>query len=564
MFRPLNFISGFFLACLLGWLAPEGLNGQSLEPPFYKEYQFSTADSLRGSLRPERSCYDVYYYDLTVDIHPEKKQIEGLCDIYFTALTDFTRLQIDLFDNLDILSIEMNGRPLPFSRQYHAVFITLPPQLSGQRGHFQVRYTGKPVEALDPPWDGGFVWSSDANGSPWIGVACEGVGASLWWPNKDHLSDEPDSMCIRIIVPDTLQAVANGNFMGSHSLAGGKRQYDWLVSYPINNYDVSVNIAQYAHFSDQYIALDGDSLALDYYVLQENLHKAETHFQQVHKVLACYERYFGKYPFWRDGFALIETPYLGMEHQSGIAYGNRYLRGYLGGMIPEGMDWDYIIVHETGHEYFGNSVSCNDLAELWIHESFTTYMEALFVECAYSYRDAVRYMEYQRFAIGNREPLLGPSGVNWDHWEDSDQYYKGAWVLHTLRHVINDDALWFDILRSFYQKYALGHAGTREFIQTLNQCTKKNFTAVLLQYLLYPELPMLEYRTEALENGGTKLTCRWTADVPGFDMPVPIGSASYFQLVYPTMEWQTFDLEEIKHQDFRIARELALIAVEEL
>ncbi len=530
---------------------------------FYKSYKFTQADTLRGMLRPERTCYDVQFYDLSISIDPSKKTISGYNDIHFIALNDFTKLQIDLFSNMKINRIEFKGQELSFTRLYNAVFIEFPLQAAGNGGVFRVYYEGKPNVARRPPWDGGFVWQKDKNGDPWIGVACEGDGASLWWPNKDHLSDEPDSMAISVTVPKGLVCVSNGNLRSREMVEKGVERFNWFVSYPINNYNVTVNIAKYVHFTDTYTAEDGQVLECDYYVLPYNLEKAKKQFQQVDKVLACFERFFGKYPFWEDGYALVETPYLGMEHQSAIAYGNQYMRGYLGGMIPKNMDWDYIIIHETGHEWFGNSISCNDLAEMWIHESFTTYMEALYVECVYNYEEAIKYLASQRYYIMNEEPILGPKNVNWEDWKGSDHYYKGAWMLHTLRHAINDDALWFDLLKSFYQKHKRSNITTADFVDYVNACTKKDFTSFFEQYLEYPTIPTLEYKLKEKKNK-LVFSYRWQADAEGFDMPFLVGESEDYQLIRPNAAWQSQTFENMELDDFRLATELFLIKTQRI
>lgn len=529
---------------------------------FYNTYEFTAADTLRGTMRPERSAYDVTFYDLNVRINPSRQELEGWVDIHYRAVEDFTRLQIDLFRNMELDSIVFNGKALPFERVYDAVFVSFPAQSEDSAGKFRVYYHGKPTTANNPPWDGGFVWGKDRRGRHWIGVACEGDGASLWWPNKDHLSDEPDSMSIRVSVPKGLECIANGNLRGQVD-QGDYQRWDWFVSYPINNYNVSVNIANYTHFSDTYTAEDGAELPLDYYVLDYNEDEAREHFEQVKPMLACYERYFGKYPFWNDGYAMVETPYLGMEHQGAIAYGNRYMRGYLGGMIPAGMDWDYIIIHETGHEYFGNSISCNDLAEMWIHESFTTYMEALYVECMYSYDDAVGYLVSQRPYIDNEQPILGPKGVNWEDWDGSDHYYKGAWMLHTLRSALQDDELWFDILKSFHLEHKISQVTTEDFVNWVNDKTGQDWSAFFEQYLEYPEVPTLEYRT-GQDGSNLKVEFRWNCDVNAFAMPVLMGDPEKPQLVQPTTSWKTVELEGIQEKDFRISTNLFLIRTKKM
>lgn len=534
------------------------LGAATAQPNFYDKYTFTEADTLRGMLRPERTCYDVTFYDINIRVDPQKQTVGGYVDIAYRALQNFDRLQIDLFHNMTLDSIVLAGKELSYERKFDAVFVDFPAQPAGDSGLFRVYYHGQPTAARNPPWDGGFVWRTDKKGRYWVGVACEGDGASMWWPNKDHLSDEPDSVAIRVSVPKGLTCVANGNLRGTVD-EGDFQRWDWFVSYPINNYNVSVNIAHYTHFSDTYTAADGSELDLDYYVLDYNKSRAMEHFEQVKPMLKCYEEYFGKYPFWEDGFAMVETPYLGMEHQSGIAYGNRYMRGYLGGMIPSDMDWDYIIIHETGHEYFGNSISCNDLAEMWIHESFTTYMEALFVECMYSNEDAIRYLVSQRSFIANAEPVLGPKDVNWEDWDGSDHYYKGAWMLHTLRNAIQDDVLWFDILKSFHLEHAISNVTTSDFVDWVNEKTGKTWDSFFEQYLGYAEIPVLQYQLEE-KGSDLEVRYRWDSEVAGFDMPVLLGKKDAYQLVHPkTAEWQTLLLKHTSSGEFGVDRDRFLV-----
>ena len=552
------------LFLILSFMLLVGLGLQAQSTDFYQHHTFTRADTLRGSLRPERTCYDVHYYGLQLRVDTRKKMIRGEVEIAFTTVTDFQRLQIDLFENMTIDRIVMGGKELSYQREYNAVFVDFPNlQQAGDMGSFTVHYYGKPTVASNPPWDGGFVWSEDKRGRDWIAVACEGDGASLWWPNKDHLSDEPDSMLISLTVPSELMAVANGNLREVEEEDKYTR-YDWFVSYPIDNYNVTLNIGHYAHFSDEYYAADGDTLALDYYVLDYNEDRARKHFQQVHSVLACYEKYLDKYPFWEDGFALVETPYLGMEHQSAIAYGNQYMRGYLGGMIPNDMNWDYIIVHETGHEYFGNSIGVADLAEMWIQESFTTYLEAVYVEYTMSYEDAIRYLVKQQLYIYNQEPIIGPLGVNWEDWGGSDHYFKGAWVLHTLRNAIGDDEKWWAIFKGFYQKHALSLVTTQDFIDYVNEATGKDWQPFFQQYLHYPQPPVLEYR---LEQQGKKLkvSYRWAADAEGFEMPILLGNKEKMIRVNPsTSKWQETTLFNTTVSEFTVAMDRFLVKVKEV
>lgn len=531
---------------------------------FYTYHDFTRSDTLRGSLRPERTSFDVTFYGLHLDIAVARQELSGYVDIDYQVVAPTRRLQLDLYENMEIDGVESGGKQLDFNRQGNAFFVTLPSrQEPGERHRLTVRYHGRPQVADNAPWDGGFVWSRDERDRPWIGVACEGVGASLWWPNKDHLSDEPDSVLISVTVPAELTVVANGNLREQEELEDRTR-FDWFVSYPINNYNITLNVGHYDHWNREYYSrIDGDTLDLDFYVLDYHLATAKKHFEQVDTLLSAYEYYLGKYPFWEDGYALIEAPYLGMEHQSAIAYGNHFMRGYLGGMIPQGQDFDYIIVHETGHEYFGNSIGATDLAEMWIHESFTTYLEALYVEYVYGYPEAIRYLGGQRSLIYNQEPILGPAGVNWHDWAGSDHYFKGSWVLHTLRHAIADDELWFELLRDFYQTYRYQIIETQDFIDFVNTATGSDWTAFFEHYLWQPKLPKLEI--ERIRRGrDTQIRYRWDSPVANFAMPIWLGTADDQRWVTPRVGmWQTEVFSRTTPEEIVIPTDLFLIDVVE-
>jgi aminopeptidase N len=481
--------------------------------------QFTLADSLRGQLRPERSCYDVKFYDLNLDVNFKTKHINGYNTIIYKVVRGFNMLQIDLFSNMKIDSIIHHGNSVKFHRKFNAVFVDLGQmQEEDIIDSIRVYYQGIPRIAINAPWDGGFTWSKDKNEKPWLGVSCEGIGASLWWPNKDHLSDEPDSMRINCTVPSDLTCVSNGN-LRSKTKKGEKTSFEWFVSYPINNYNVTLNIADYVHFSDTFISpTDGSKLNMDYYVLPYNLTAAKKQFKEAHEVIRIFEKYLDKYPFWNDGYALVETPYLGMEHQSCIAYGNQFMPGYLG-RHPFGMPEDFIILHETGHEWWGNSVSCVDHGEMWIHETFCTYMEAVFMEEKYGKDAGERYLKYHNLYISNNQPILGPKDVNYDN-NDSDMYYKGSSMLHTLRTSIGNDKLWWDILKSFYQKHKIKPAVTEDFINLVNEKTGSDYTYFFNQYLKNPELPILYYEIKAGKNGAKVINYKWKNSVANFKMPV--------------------------------------------
>ncbi len=524
------------LVLLLASCGPALMNAQE-RPDYFAKQHFTLADTLRGALRPERTSFDVTYYELHLEVDPENRTIEGRVDMDYRVVQPTNRLQIDLYRNLTIDSIIQNGRHLAFNRQEDAVFVRLPRlaiPAEDQTHRMSIHYGGEPVAAKNAPWDGGFVWSLDHRDRTWIGIACEGDGASLWWPNKDHLSDEPDSMLVSVTVPKRMFVASNGNLREEVELENKyQKRYDWFVSYPINNYNISLGIGNYVHFDSTYTSFDGEELPLDYYVLDYNLDKARKQFRQVNQMLAAFEHYFGEYPFWDDGYALIETPFLGMEHQSGIAYGNKYMRGYLGGLIPDDMDWDFIIIHESGHEYFGNSISVADHAEMWIHESFTTYMETLYVEYRYGEKDARRYIGTQKPYILNRLPMLGPLGVNFSDFGGSDHYYKGAWMLHTLRHSLNDDRLFFGMLRSFYQDHVRSIVNTQQVIDYFSRYANRDLGPFFEQYLRHPDVPVLELR----EKGG-KVEYRWATAAAGFNMPVGVLIGKEPVRLQPTENWQ--------------------------
>lgn len=493
---------------------------------------FTRSDSLRGTLSKHRAAYDVSFYDLNLKVNPGQLSISGSNTIHYEVAQDFQKLQVDLFANMRIDSIIADNQQLHFEREGDAVFVAFPSvQRKGSSGTIKIYYRGNPIEAERPPWDGGFVWQKDANGKDWIGVACEGIGASLWWPNKDHLSDEPDSMKITCAVPNGLMCVANGNLIQTEQVGEDYQSFTWFVQYPINNYNVSLNIGDYAHIHDIYYSADGEGLSLDYYVLKYNEERAKEHFGQVHEMLSCFEKSYGKYPFWDDGYALVETPYWGMEHQGAIAYGNDYKNNEFG--------FDFIIVHESAHEYWGNSISVSDHAEMWIHEAFTTYAEALYIECKDDYTTAIQYLLTQKPKIQNKQVILGPMGVNYSGWEDADMYYKGAWMLHSIRNTVNDDSLWHATIKKMYQHFAYQHVTTEDVIAYMSSATGRDLQPIFDLFLNYTAVPTLEYRIRKAKRGKYTLEYRWNTPVKGFNMGMRyyegLGESS---LVYPSDTWQ--------------------------
>ena len=529
-----------------------GLLAQTAREP--AALSFTHADTLRGMLRPERTCYDVRWYDLDVRVDPERRFISGSNTIRFTALEPSSRLQVDLFANMRLESAALDGgKPLSFTRDCNAVLVTLAkPLVAGTTHDLLLRYSGNPQTANNPPWDGGMIWAKDSSGNPWVAVACEGTGASLWWPNKDHLSDEPDSMRIRVTVPPGLEDVSNGRLRDVKTLPDGWRRYEWAVTYPINNYCVTVNIGRFSHFGETYTG--EEMLTLDYYVLPGDRARAEKQFAQVRPMIACYEKYFGPYPFARDGYKLVQSPHLGMEHQSAVAYGNGFRNGYRGmSASPWGLKFDFIIIHESAHEWWGNAVTAKDIADMWIHESFGAHAEALYVECMFGKQAMLDYVNAKKTQVGNTRPILGVYNVN--NEGSGDMYQKGSLMLNTFRGALDNDSLWFALMRGMAMNFRYRTVTTEDLVGYINRVTGKDFTYFFDQYLRYPALPKFD---AFLVARGGKTTCRyrWRADVKGFRMPLKVTtSPGAFTMIHPTPEWQTLDLGTMDPKEFRYADE---------
>lgn len=512
---------------------------------------YSRGDSLRGALTPLRTCYDINYYHLNVQVDPDKRFIIGSNRFMFTATTDFQRLQFDLFDNLLVERVVYRDQELPFEREYHAVYIDFPQLIhEGTVDSFTVYYSGHPVQAKRAPWDGGFDFKKDSNGKHWIATACQGLGASVWWPNKDHQSDEVDSMLISISVPNGLINVSNGRFRGSKDLGNGYTQYNWFVNNPINNYNVAVNIGDYVHLADTFHGENG-ILDLDYWVLRENEHLARPHFDaNVKPMLRAFEHWFGPYPFYNDGFKLIETAHLGMEHQSGIAYGNRYQNGYLGrdgSGTGWGNKWDFIIIHEAGHEWFGNSITAKDLADMWIHESFTNYSESLYIDYHYGKKASQEYVHGNRRSIRNTSPLQGDYHVNKEG--SGDMYNKGGVLHNMLRTIIDNDEQWRDILRGLNREFFHKTVDYKDIVSYISQHADRNLRPVFEQYVQRSNLPILEF----MFDEDNRVYCRWIADVADFDMPVRIRiKGGTYVFIHPSRSFQQIPIEGLTRNNLQV------------
>jgi aminopeptidase N len=540
---------------------------------FGKHSKFTRADSLRGMLSPLRSCYDVLLYDLDVKVDIDKKYISGSNTIKFLATTNFKKLQIDLFANMKIEKIESNNQELKYTREFNAVFVEFPDTVKKESVRFiKVYYSGNPQSAKRAPWDGGMSWDTDKDGNPFVGVSCQGTGASLWWPCKDHQSDEPLEMIIRITVPPGLMDVSNGRLKRTTTLPDGWTKFEWFVSYPINNYDVTMNIAKYKSFSDKYFnPAYKDTLTLDYFVLPENYEKAKEQFTQVKPMLDCYYKFFGEYPFVHDGYKLVEAPYLGMEHQSCIAYGNKYKNGYLGyDMSGTGYKFDYIIIHESAHEWWGNSITTNDLADMWIHEGFATYAEALYIECLHGHDAYLEYINSEKNHTENDSPITGKYDVN--NEGSNDMYPKGSLLLHTIRSIINDDKKFFEIIKGIQDTFKYQTVDSHDIEKYISEKSGKDFSDIFELYLKSSAIPKLSIKMVA-NSWDLKIAYRYTlgglsafkddenpTTQPFFTMPVKITTKKgVFDFIYPTTEWQTMTLRDMKTTDFKVATDLFYI-----
>ncbi len=494
--------------------------------------EFTEEIVLLGQLNKFRSCYDVHYYDLSLNIDQKTKSLDGIVEIHAVAKNNFDTLQLDLHQNFTIIelsSMNPSGK-LTFRRKERAIYIYYP-QKKGANFSLTVQYQGKPVKAKKPPWIGGFVWK-EKKGKPWTGVACESDGASIWWPLKDHTNDEPDSMRMHYTVPEGLIAVGNGQLENTET-KNGKNTFHWYVSYPINTYNVTLYIGNFHQINETYTTINGNKVSLQYFVLEKNIKKAQEHFKQVKPILDVYEQKFGEYPWVKDGFKLIESPYAGMEHQTAIAYGNGYKNNF--------NNTDYIILHEVAHEWWGNSVSAADMAHVWIQEGFATYSEALYYEEEIDKTAYENILLLYKWFIKNKYPVVGVSDRRWFHYKkSSDVYVKGAWILHSLRTQINNEDMFFDIIKTFYQKYEYKTVTTDQFIEIVNEKTKTDYNWFFNHYLYKNEAPELEY---AISEEGV-LYYRWNNTSPEFDkLKITITNKGKDITLIPSDRIQTHQLE---------------------
>ena len=505
-----------------------------------QEYEFTKQDTLRGSITPERAWWDLTYYHLDIAVDLDNKFIKGSNTIEYKVLEPNKKLQVDLQSPLKITKVEQNGKELTFSSEGSAHFINLiDKQRKGKINSVKVYYEGNPKEAVRAPWDGGLSWTRDSNGKHFAATSCQGIGASIWWPNKDHMYDEVDSMLISVNVPKGLMNISNGRLKKIEEFED-TNTYHWYVSNPINNYGVNINIGDYVEFSEVY---EGEKGKLDmiYYVLRDNIERAKTQFKDAVKMMDAFEYWFGPYPFYEDSFKIVEVPYLGMEHQSSITYGNKYMKGYLGRDLSRtgwGLKFDYIIIHEAGHEWFANNITYKDIADMWIHESFTTYSENLFLDYHYGKEASSEYVIGTRAGISNSAPMIGPYGVN---QRGSDIYSKGANVLNTIRQIANSDEKWRRILRGLNKDFYHQTVETKQIENYISDKMGYDLSTFFDQYLRTTNIPVFEYKL----NDGL-LEYKWTNVVDGFKMPVEVFVGDEKIRLNPTQETKSIDVKSEK------------------
>lgn len=513
------------------------------KPNTYGQHQVTRGDTLRGKLTALRTCYDVTFYHLDVAMDMEKRTISGSNRIRFRAEESFQKMQVDLYANMKIDSITYEGLHLPYTREFDAVFVNFPVEIrKGAENEVAIYYHGAPkTPDWSIPMNGGVLWDTDSLGNPWVQMVCQGSGASLWWPNKDHQSDEPDSMKIWVTIPNEFTEVSNGRLVRKTPLPKNLMRYEWYVSYPINNYNVTFNIGKYAHYNDQYIS--DDTLTIDYYVMEYNLEKSKAMFRQVKPMLKSFEKYYGKYPFKNDGFTLVESIYP-MEHQSGVCIG-KIIQQTSGDTNP-------LLWHESAHEWWGNAITCKDVADMWIHEAFATYAEYQVIEDRFGKDVAYHAILEQAEAVINEQPVIGIYDINHIFYDIGDMYSKGSLMLHTFRNVLNNDTVWNNLLRDIQHHFKYQTLSSDELIHFINQKTKADYNYLFDQYLKHVKLPLLEV---TLREQGKNLVIkyRWVSDVENFRMPALVTtSLEHYDFIFPKTEWQTMILEDMEKHDFDV------------
>ena len=555
--NKLDIMSRYFILLFILLIT---INNKTLAQGIFGEKNdFTRQDTLRGTITAEREWWDLNYYHLDIRVDPEERSIKGSNTVGYTVLKSNKLMQIDLQEPMKITAVYQKNKPLKFTREGNAYFIELKQkQKAGKVNYITIEYEGKPKVAVRAPWDGGLSWEKDNNGIDFIATSCQGLGASVWWPNKDHMYDEVDSMLMSVNVPKHLINVSNGRLRKVIEKDDNTKTYEWFVANPINNYGVNINIGDYVNFSEKYNGEKG-ILDLDYYVLRDNLEKAKEQFKQVPMMLDAFEHWFGPYPFYEDSFKVVEVPYLGMEHQSSITYGNKYMQGYLGRDLSRtgwGLKFDYIIIHEAGHEWFANNITYIDIADMWVHEGFTCYSENLYVDYHFGKEASADYVIGTRRGIRNRRPIIGPYNVNREG--SGDMYSKGANILHTLRQIAKDDEKWRQILRGLNKEFYHQTVTSKQVEEYISDNIGFDLKYVFDQYLRDIRIPVLEY---FIKDG--ILNYRWADTIDGFNMPIEVTIDNNKTWIYPENSWKEIaskkEFIEIDRDYYIFSKDLRII-----
>ncbi len=502
---------------------------------------YNRQDTLRGTINDQRSWWDVKHYAIAVTPDYTQKKIEGSVVLTFNVLKSGSVMQIDLQEPMELTAVKWNGQQLSVKRDGNVSIVQFPSELAtGKTEKIELSYSGNPRVAMRPPWDGGWIFTKDKKGNAWMSVACQGLGASVWFPCKDHQSDEPDSASLSITVPDTLVAVGNGRLRSKEPAGNGKTTWIWAVTNPINSYNIIPYIGKYVNWTENFAGEKGN-LDCSFWVIDYNLEKAKAQFTQVPLMLKCFEYWFGPYPFYEDSYKLVESPHLGMEHQSAVAYGNGYQNGYRGQDLSRsgfGLKWDFIIIHESGHEWFGNNITSNDIADMWLHEGFTNYSETIYTQCQSGKATGLAYVSGTRALIANKSTIIGKYGVNEEG--SGDMYYKGGNLIHYVRQFFKDDEAFRAALRDMNLTWYHKTANTGDVEKFWSKKAGRDLSKLFDQYLRNTQIPVLEYTIS-----GKTLSYRWTDCIPGYDIPVKISiNGKESQWITPGTGFKSLKLKE--------------------
>ncbi|KAF2330511.1 M1 family metallopeptidase [Flavobacterium ginsenosidimutans] len=515
---------------------------------------YTLSDTLRGSLTPERQWWDALRYDIVVKPDYNNKLISGSNTITYKTVKEKsnTKMQIDLQNPLVIDSVIQSGKKLSFAKENGVWYIKTPKSKIKTSNKVDIFYHGKVHEAIKAPWDGGWIWTKDSLGRPWMTVACQGLGASVWYPCKDHQSDEPNNgASLTMIVPDSLTAIANGRLQFKKKNNDGTTSYKWAVVNPISNYCIIPYIGKYVNFSETYKGEKGN-LDLNYWVLDYNLEKSKKYMpKEVHNMLDAFEYWMGPYPFYEDGYQLIETSHTGMEHQSAVSYGNHYKPGYRGNDgsgTGWGMKWDFIIIHESGHEWFGNNITTNDLADMWVHEGFTNYSETLFVDYIFGKQAGDEYNAGTRKGVQNDRPIIPDYNVNAQG--SGDMYPKAGNMLHAIRHGVDNDTLFREVMRGLGKEFYHQTVDSKQIENYISKKLNFSYDKVFEQYLKTTQIPNFEFY---FNTDKTKVFYRYTNCISGFNLPLTLKSNNEKIKIIPSDQWQNIALSKDQVSLFDVA-----------